>query len=206
MRPRSFTDRELLETARACFLAHGPQVSTTHIAEELGVSQAALFKRYPTKRALLIAALLPHQPPAWIAGVLRGPDERPVRQQLRQIMDSIHAFFEDAVPCWSVMRAAGIMPEDAVQWGDPPPPVLAHRALADWFRQIDASGRGRVADPESTALTMIASLQAPHMLRHVLGERAPLANETYRNNLADMIWAAIAPDDAAIATREGAAQ
>ena len=53
MRPRQFSDDELLQTARRCFLEHGPGVSTGLIAEELGVSQAALFKRFKPIQAAM---------------------------------------------------------------------------------------------------------------------------------------------------------
>ena len=37
-RPRQWTDREILEVARECFLNQGPSVSTVVIAERLGMS------------------------------------------------------------------------------------------------------------------------------------------------------------------------
>ena len=58
-RPRQISDEEILEGACACFLEHGPGVSTQVIADRLGISQPALFKRFNTKEELMISALLP---------------------------------------------------------------------------------------------------------------------------------------------------
>ena len=62
-RPRTVSDDVILEAARAVFLEQGPGASTQSIADRLSVSQAALFKRFGTKRDLMIAALMPPVPP-----------------------------------------------------------------------------------------------------------------------------------------------
>ena len=195
MRPRSFTDRELLDTARACFLEHGPGVSTAHIAEELGVSQASLFKRFKTKKELLVAAMIPTGAPDWVSDVARGPDARPVRVQLDEMARQIDAFFTTMVPCIAILRAAGFVPEDMKKWGDNPPPVIAHRTISSWLRTLTEAERIYVADPDSTALVLMAGLQTPHMLRHMLGSNAPPTNDNYLDNFVDLIWAGIAPRD-----------
>lgn len=195
MRPRSFTDRELLDCARSCFLEHGPGVSTAHIAEELGVSQAALFKRFKTKKELLVAAMIPNDPPEWVGRVMLGPDERPVRVQLHELARAIDGFFSTMIPCLAVLRAGGVMPEHVAKWKDTPPPVVAHRAISGWFSTLTAAGRLRVDDPDSTALSFIAGLQAPHMLRHMLGNKAPPASSNYLENFVQLIWCGIAPSD-----------
>ncbi len=56
-RPRNLTDTQILYEARACFLEHGAAVSTTVIAERLGISHGVLFQRFGTKDQLLRAAL-----------------------------------------------------------------------------------------------------------------------------------------------------
>jgi AcrR family transcriptional regulator len=58
-RPRTFEDAELLQFARREFLKHGIAGSTKEIARRAGVSEAGLFKRFRTKHALFIAAMMP---------------------------------------------------------------------------------------------------------------------------------------------------
>lgn len=193
MRPRQFTDDEVLEIARRCFLAHGPRVPTAVIADELGVSQAALFKRFKTKQALMIRALAPVPRPAWIDQVEAGPDDRPVPEQLRVAVEGINEFFEQMLPCITVLRSAGIEPESLIRLSDLPPPTLAHRTLSAWFRRLHDAGRAHIPHPQSTAMAFLGAIHARHMLRHVLGEHAPQTEPDFLNNLVAVFWSGIDP-------------
>lgn len=192
MRPRQFTDDELLETARRCFLEHGPGVSTSVIANELGVTSAALFRRCGTKQALMLQALAPPGHPEWISRIEAGPDERPVPEQMREVLEAIDAFFEEMLPAIAVLRAAGMDPEQILCKRELPPPVLAHRALTAWFRRLHAQGRAHVPQPQSTAMGFLGAIQARHMLRHVLGEHAPRTEPDFLHTLVDVFWSGIA--------------
>lgn len=193
MRPRQFTDEQLLETARRCFLQHGPNVSTSTIASELGVSPAALFKRVGTKDALLRRALSDGMYPAWHDLATAGPDERPIPDQLRELAHSIDDFFRRLLPRLSVMKAAGLCPKDIFDQFDEPPPVVGHRALTGWFARLAEHGRARVPRPEATALAFLGSLQARHALRHAIGETYPDGGPFYLDVLVETFWAGIAP-------------
>lgn len=193
MRPRQFTDSELLETARRCFLEHGPSVSTTTIADELGVSQAALFKRFKTKQALMVEALAPGDRPPWIDEVEAGPDERSVPEQLRHVVERIDAFLAQMLPCIAVMRAAGLDPAEMIRGRELPPPVLAHRTLSGWFHRLHEQGRAHIPHPQSTAMAFLGALHARHMLGHVLGPHAPQIEPEFLQNLVDVFWAGITP-------------
>lgn len=192
MRPRQFTDDELLETARRCFLEHGPGVSTSVIAGELGVSSAALFRRCGTKQALMLQALAPPARPAWISRVDAGPDERPVPEQLREVVEAIDAFFEQMLPAIAVLRAAGVEPEQMLREQELPPPVMAHRALTGWLTRLHDQGRAHVPQPQSTAMAFLGAIHARHMLRHVLGEHSPRTEPEFLHNLVDVFWSGIA--------------
>ncbi|MCA9648573.1 MAG: TetR/AcrR family transcriptional regulator [Myxococcales bacterium] len=192
MRPRQFTDDELLETARRCFLEHGPGVATSVIAGELGVSQAALFRRCKTKQALMLQALAPPSRPPWLAGVEQGPDERPVPAQLREVLEGIDSFFERMLPAIAVLRAAGMEPEQMLRKHELPPPLLAHRTLTEWFRRLHEQGRAHVPQPQSTAMAFLGAIHARHMLRHMLGEHSPRTEPCFLDNLVDVFWSGIA--------------
>ena len=193
MRPRQFSDDELLQTARRCFLEHGPGVSTGAIAEALGVSQAALFKRFKTKQALMVEALAPEAEPPWIAEVEAGPDDRPVPEQLCEVVGRIDAFLAQMLPAIAVLKAAGLGPADVLRHRKEPPPVLAHRTLSGWFRRLHEQGRARIPHPQSTAMMFLGALHARHMLGHVLGTHAPELEPEFLQNLVDVLWAGIAP-------------
>ncbi|WAS94576.1 TetR/AcrR family transcriptional regulator [Nannocystis punicea] len=193
MRPRSFTDDELLETARRCFLEHGPSVSTDVIAQELGVSQAALFKRFRTKQELMVRSLMPRNPP-WVAEIERGPDERPVLEQMRELAAKIDAFLVQQLPCISVLSAAKTRPAKVLNWEKEGwPGMPAHRALVGWFAQLAAQGRIVAPSPVALATAFSSSLQVPHFMKHALGSASPEFGDDYRDRVVEMFWRGIEP-------------
>jgi AcrR family transcriptional regulator len=46
-------DRAVLEAAREVFAVHGPDASVAQVAAQAGVGMGSLYRRYPTKEALL---------------------------------------------------------------------------------------------------------------------------------------------------------
>jgi len=143
-RPRQVSDEQILTAAREAFLELGPAASTAVIAEKLGVSQAALFKRFGSKDKLLVRALVPQQDPPWIAICDLGPDDRPLDVQLIELGLSVAEFFEKFVPCMAVLRAAGVHPEFAEIMGqDKPPPVRGTDSFIAFVRRAQRAGQLR---------------------------------------------------------------
>jgi AcrR family transcriptional regulator len=58
-RPKIISDDTLLACAREVFLERGTAASTKEIARRAGTSEATVFKRFPTKAALFLAAMVP---------------------------------------------------------------------------------------------------------------------------------------------------
>ncbi|NOY26221.1 MAG: helix-turn-helix transcriptional regulator [Oligoflexia bacterium] len=110
VRPRKFTDQDILHAARAVFLEHGPAASTTLIADAVGMSQAALFKRFGTKDRLLLLSLVPSGSIAFIERLQAGPDDRPIPDQLVAVALEASRFFDTMMPCLMTLRAAGLNP------------------------------------------------------------------------------------------------
>jgi AcrR family transcriptional regulator len=195
MRPRSFSDEDLLETAKRMFLESGPGLSTTRIADALGVSQAALFKRFSTKKQLMVRALLPSTMPKWIERIGEGPDDRPVPEQLLEIVHEIDEFFSRMMPALSIIRAAGITP-DALLKNFPggPPPVRANNALTEFFETLHQQGRAKIPHPRVAATAFLGSIHCRHNLCHMLGDQAPDFGENYPDHMVELFWAGMKPD------------
>ena len=70
-RPKTISDTDLLALARAAFAREGEGMRVRDVATAAGLSEAALFKRFGSKRAL-IAALFATPPAAFVA-----PDDLP---------------------------------------------------------------------------------------------------------------------------------
>lgn len=167
VRPRNTTDGQILEEARACFLEHGAGVSTTLIAERLGISHGVLFQRFGTKEQLLRAALLPAPEQPWMALVRAGPDDRDLRTQLLELAGEISSFLERIVPCLAVLRSAGVQFEPAADRREDLPPVRARREVAAWFTRAVARGLLRPVPPEHAADLFLGSLQFRPFHQHL---------------------------------------
>ncbi len=169
-RPRIISDEQILETARECFLEHGPSVSTDMIAEQLGVSPQALFKRFNNKQDLMLAAVAPTEQAPWIALVEAGPDDRSLREQLTEILLLLADFFVDISRRMSVLRWSGVDWKRLLDQFDEPPPLVDIRVLSGWLSRLADRGLIRPIDYQATAMMMLTSMHGPAMLTDMLGQ------------------------------------
>lgn len=195
-RPRNTTDAQILEEARACFLEHGAGVSTTLIAERLGISHGVLFQRFGTKEQLLRAALLPSPVQPWMGRVQAGPDDRDVRIQLLELADEISTYLEQIVPALAVMRSAGLQVEALAERREDLPPVRARREIAAWFSRAIERGLLRAIPPAHAADLFLGALQFRPFHQHLSNQGFDRAdNGAYREFVADTIYRTLAPGD-----------
>lgn len=168
-RPRTISNAEILNAARDCFVEFGPSVAMDVIAERLGVSPQALFKRFRNKHELMLAALAPAVPAPWIPLVESGPDDRPVEEQLTEILAHLAEFFVDIARRMSVIQFSGIKPRELMERFDEPPPLVDMRVLAGWLERAAERGLIRPTDFTATAMLMLTSMHGPAMLTDMLG-------------------------------------
>ena len=157
---------------RELVFEHGPQVSTECIARALGVSQPALFKRFGTKKALLVAALTMSAPPDWVRLLDDGPTDQPFRDQLSSLLGAASQFFEQLMPTLAALHSAGIEPGDHLGGHSaecPAPPALAIRAVTAWLERCHARGLIRHAPFESIATTLLGAVELPNVVAHLTG-------------------------------------
>ncbi len=195
-RPRQVSDEEILAAARECFLENGPSVSTAVIAERIGVSQAALFKRFGSKQEIMAASLLPARLPEWIALAEQGPDQRPIPEQLVELARSISSFLEEMSPRLAVLKAAGCDLSAMLGRFEQPPPIRGRAALTAWFAKAQSDGRIGTSDPRAVAMMFLGSLQGRVFMSHVLGFADALAIERYVAELVGTLWRGLAPKEA----------
>lgn len=189
-RPRNVTDTQILYGARACFLEHGASVSTTVIAERLGISHGVLFQRFGTKDQLLRAALMPPPPEEqpWMVLAQSGPDDRDVRAQLAELAEEISTHLERIVPCLSVLRSAGMHVESVTDRREDLPPVRARREVVGWFSRAIARGLLRPVQPEHAADLFLGALQFRPFHQHLSNQGFDQTdNRAYREFVVDLI-------------------
>lgn len=171
-RHKIISDEELIRGARKCFLKHGPQVSTTVIAKYVGISQAAVFKRFSTKEALMVAALSPPAHPPWLEVLKAKLDDRDLRDQLTEIVSLLNHHAENVVPAIAILRASGLNPEKMFGKRNEPPPVRIVRHLSSWFKRAQKKGLVRKFNTDSLAHMLIGAVFHRHFLVHTLGPGA----------------------------------
>jgi len=140
------------------------------------VSAQALLKRFQTKQDLLLAAVLPPAEAPWAGLVEAGPDNRPVRDQLSEIVDVLAEFFVDISRRMEVLKFSGFDPGELKKRYTEPPPLRDLRIVSAWFERAAGRGLIRATDYQVAAMMMLSAMYGPAMITGMLGE--PPTNHT----------------------------
>ena len=196
-RPRQVTDQQIIEGARECFLAMGPSVSTTVIAKRVGLSQAALFKRFGTKDDLMLAALSPTPDAGLLARIASGPTEgEDLDVALRALLHDMAQHIRKMMPCVAVLRASGVSPQRILAQYEEPPPLAVHGALVSWMETARRNGSVREVDPSTAAMAMMGAVHVRSFLAHLLC-RDFGSFDGYLDDLADLLSRGLRPEEGA---------
>ena len=167
------------------------------IAERLGMSQAALFKRFGTKEKLIVAALSRPMGKNPVAEVLAlGPTDAPIKDQLVTLGTGIMAVMRRLVPYMAMLHAAAI--DTKAHLGqDHAPPIQARKLITAWFQAAMDQGRIRPMDPHIMAVGFIGMLKARPFREIIIGDDGlACSDEVYVRQLVDQMWLGIAGEEA----------
>lgn len=166
-RPRLVSDEDILGAVRHGVLRQGPGVSLEVVADRLGISAPALFKRFGSRKALLMAALKPPERPPFFDALEKGPDTRPFEKQLSALVESILGFLQENYPCMSALRESGLTAADLKKLYREPPGIRAARALEGWLERAHAAGLARIENAKVTAMAILGACHMPVMMSHM---------------------------------------
>ena len=192
MRPKKISDQTILDTVRQCIVEQGGTVSTQYIAEQLGVSQATLFKRFGSKSNLLQMAILSTSHVDRVSDMMKsleaGPTEEPVREQLERLCLRLLKFFDSVLPSFASLHASGLTFEEPIP--ENAPPIRARKALTQWVAALQTTGRMRATvHPESIALTIIGAMQHRPLRVHLIRDtELKQSDEEYVSSIVDVLW------------------
>ena len=159
-RNKTIQDEKLLQFAREVFLAHGAFGSTKEIARRAGVSEATLFKRYPTKAALFLAAMVPQEVDIDII-IHSSTAETHPRLVLTEICHRILGFFRAVIPVvMHLMTHPSISIADVTGHFKSMPEQALADALAEHFKKANSRGLVKVDNPIATAGLLVAAIHS----------------------------------------------
>lgn len=195
-RPRRISDDQILDATRAAVKQLGPRVSLDVIANALAVSQPALLKRFGSRNRLMVAALKPPAEVPFAARLRAGPDDRPLRDQLHEVIGWLAAYYEQSAPLMAALRESGIPMCDVFPRADgEPTPLRIKRGIAEWLER--AKRRGLVVgdfDTETVAFSLVATVSARSHLRHLFqGCRVATSGRAFLKSVTDFFVRALAP-------------
>lgn len=198
-RPRQVSDAQICETAREIFVQQGPHAPISAIAERLGVSSAALFKRFGSKESLMLAALAPPALAglAWFQKLGEGPKSEPdIRTQLHDIAVEMARFFDTLVPQVACLAASGITPARAATHHNPVPvPVQTQRCLAAFIQEAQAQQQIQSGNAMKMAYALLGALHMRAFTSHLSApQQAAEPLENFVSGLLHVLWSGLAPD------------
>jgi AcrR family transcriptional regulator len=188
-RPVKISEEQILEAARIVFVRDGINATTKDIARQACVSEGSLFRRFPTKEALFIAAVFFPPMPSWV----RELDELAGKGDAHENL--IHIFRE------MVRFAQEILPLVRLAWGSSayPPKLGSDREetagirdcglLAKYLKQEIEGGRLRPCNPEAVA-RMLFGACINLVLDHLMLNQ-PLTQQeidAFVRSLVDALW------------------
>jgi AcrR family transcriptional regulator len=183
-RPTSIREDDILDAARAVFLARGLDATTAEIAARAGISESLIFYRYKTKEALLVAVIdrqiaVPPLFEALAERVGRGELADHLFEIGAAIIEAMQTFLPLMMMAWSSPVKLTVLHERLKH----PNPVQIRmiRLLSGYFEAEARRGRLRRVDPEILARGFFGGVCDYVMSRflHHTEERLPLGAQTF---------------------------
>lgn len=178
-RPKQMTDEELLKIALECFLEHGSNVSAQTIADRVGISQPALFKRFGTKEELFLQAVIPPENIPVIEWIDACPTTGPLRPQLVQLLEKVSEMLDWVMPRVQLLREARIPRGTAMSRYKTPPPVKLIQSIAGFIERAQQQGLVRSGlHPRFVAQWIFGALMGQYFLSQSLARNNEPKNNT----------------------------
>jgi AcrR family transcriptional regulator len=177
------------------FLEQGIQATTAEVARKAGIAEGSIFKRFPTKQELFVAAMQPtFADPEFLQKLKSWVGKGDIRKHLEELGAEAIEFFRQVVPLmimsWSNREAA----QHPLQQENPPP-IQAIKRLASYLEAEVHLGRLRMHDPQIMARVFVGSVQNFVLLEllSLTHEELPMSSEVYLRGVIDLMWKGVAP-------------
>ncbi len=189
-RKKTVSDADLLEAARAVFVAEGMGASTKEIARRANVSEGVIFQRFATKDELFFAAMIP--PPADVTRMFRQSRWKG-RGLIRELTLAMLEFSRRALPVMlPLMMHPGFRLEDLAQRHPDSPIFVLRREIGPFLQRERDAGRLGPVDVRGASLLVWSFAQAMAFFER-LGAHGGKFDPEIIQAAIDCMWQGLAP-------------
>ena len=166
-------EERVLEAAKNLFVRHGFKAATTkRIAENAGVNEVTLFRKYKTKDRLMetVIANTEANALASLQPIFDMDKDSFVQKALRAFGHNLIKFTKNEQDLMILQFAEGLrLPSVAESLSSVPQQILAH--LIEYFKQQIRKGTVRKIDPKVAALIVLSYISFSQMAELLFGEK-----------------------------------
>jgi hypothetical protein len=138
-----------------------------------------------------------------VAELANGPDDRPIEQQLRELIDRVLEFLSREMPCMTALSESGFPVEQIFDRSETPPPFRSIWALGSWLKRAQQRGLIDIhaiegSDFEGVATGLLGALHGRVFLSDFLGASYwRRSRDEYVADIARIYARALAPNSRA---------
>ncbi len=197
VRPQQVSTEKIIDVARECFFEHGLNVSMQVIADKVGLSQPALFKRFKTKKDLIFAALAPPERLPIHEWIEAGPGDEEFRVQLNALITKLWETMQWLLPRLMILKSGRIDPSEFIKRYKTIPLIRLLEELSAWFARAEKRGLVRAgADSATWAQSCLGALHGRAISRHLMqSDFGPDDDAQYIRHLVDLFWRGMQPEN-----------
>jgi len=185
-RPQSISDEEVLAAARVVFLSKGISATVEDVAERCHVGVATIFRRFPTKQALFIAAMDLVQDSDW-SRFLTERMARGARGDARAaLIELAHTMLDAARKMMPLIMMKMSNPSMVDRERATSRALAIIRSLTEYFKLEIESHRMIDVDPRIAARVWLGAIRHIVMFETLGPSIDDLSTEAFIEGLADM--------------------
>lgn len=190
-------DETIIAAARKVFLSRGIRATTADVAEQAGISEGSIFKRFKSKVELFQAAMGSHvDEPPFLRNLAGTAGCGNLKDNLVSLAQDLTGFFQIVTPLM-MMSWSNPSPEGAPcllsQKDAPPRKMMA--AVTAYLQEEIARGRLAARNPEIVARAFIGAVHNYVVLQVIFRSETDGAIDStqFVRELIETLWGGIAP-------------
>jgi AcrR family transcriptional regulator len=186
-RPPSVTEDEVLAAARAVFLEKGVAGTTAEVAARCGVSEASVFRRFPTKRDLFVAAMVRQGVPEWVQLLAERAGRGDIRESLREAGTEIIAYYRKMLPFAAIASSNPTMIDPDVERRRRALRAAVEKALLGFFTAEMRAGRLPRRDGRAVAHVFVGAAMSFAFLSTLAKGANSVSEDVFLETLVEMV-------------------